>query len=160
MGRGSRYLRVAGRHREEAAPVVGFRFRYPRAVEYGGTVGAAGAIGRTEAPILVRDFGGRGRIVARRLSLGARIRRQARAPQAVRPCGRWGLTAQRRASKGGHHAINTEVRLGRPRQSKSARYKMGWRAAVHSDRDRLDLLDRFVESRLHARTWRPTVTGR
>ena len=105
-------------------------------------------------------LGGRGRIVARRLSLGARIRRQARAPQVVRPCGRWGLTAQRRASKGGHHAINTEVRLGRPRQSKSARYKMGWRAAVHSDRDRLDLLDRFVESRLHARTWRPTVTGR
>jgi hypothetical protein len=59
MGLGSRYLRVAGRHREEAAPVVGFRFRYLRAVEYGGTVGAAGAIGRTEAPILVRDLGAR-----------------------------------------------------------------------------------------------------
>jgi hypothetical protein len=29
-------------------------------------------------------------------------------------------------------AINTEVRLGRPGQSKSARYKMGWHAAVHS----------------------------
>jgi hypothetical protein len=58
MGLGSRYLRVGGRHRKEAAPVVGFRFRYRRAVEYGGTVGAAGAIGRAEAPILVRDLEG------------------------------------------------------------------------------------------------------
>ena len=58
MGLGSRYLRVAGRHRDEAAPVVSFRFRYPSAVEYGGTVEADGAIGRTEAPILVRDLGG------------------------------------------------------------------------------------------------------
>jgi len=83
--------------------------------------------------------------VARQLSLGARVRRQPprkRAPMRLR-----GLTAQRGSSKGGHHAINTEVRLGLPGQSKSARYKMmraaehhclhywAWHAAVHSDRD-------------------------
>jgi len=53
MGLGSRYLRVAGRHREEAAPVVGFRFRYPRAVEYGGSGRAARVIGLNRGP----DFG-------------------------------------------------------------------------------------------------------
>jgi hypothetical protein len=36
----------------------GFRFRYPRAVEYGVSGRPARAIGRTEVPILVRGLGG------------------------------------------------------------------------------------------------------
>jgi hypothetical protein len=84
-----------------------FRFRYPLAVGHGGSGRVcSGVVGRTEP-----DVGGRGedRIVARRLSLGARIRRQARrAASGAPPAGRWGLTARRGPSKGGHHAINAE----------------------------------------------------
>src|SRR6516162_10614133 len=62
---------------------------------------------------------GRGRIVgttivalARAFAVKPVAPRGRRSPLA----GRWGLTAQRGPSKGGHHAINTEMRLA-PRAS-------------------------------------------
>ena len=47
--------------------------------------------------------------IARRLSLGARFRRQPLAPTA-RPCGLRGLTARRGQAKRGHHAMNADNR--------------------------------------------------
>src|SRR4249919_2374200 len=47
--------------------------------------------------------------IARRLSLGARFRRQPLAP-AARPCGLRGLTARRGQAKRGHHAMNADNR--------------------------------------------------
>ena len=85
------------------------------------------------------------------------------APQSgAPPAGRWGLTAQRGLSKGDLHAINSEgcasayLGQGNPLVMKMITavdrhclHYPGWHAAVHSDRDRLDLLDRLVESWLH-----------
>jgi len=124
----SRYLRVtrsiASEPGYDSDAVRSFRFRYPRAVERGGSgLGSPGKFAELGAAILCRAGvagfrGARPHRAARRLSLGARTRRQARrAAKRRSPCGRWGLTAQRGPSKGGHHAINTEMRLAPKRSS-------------------------------------------
>jgi|SRR5215469_2697379 len=70
---------------------------------------------------------GRGRIVgttivalARAFAVKPVAPRGRRSPLA----GRWGLTAQRGPSKGGHHAINTEMRLA-PRPSSGGSNRCG-----------------------------------
>ena len=84
-----------------------FRFRYPLAVGHGGSGRVcSGAVGRTEP-----DVRGQGEAASwhddYRLARAFAVKPVA--PQSgAPPAGRWGLTARRGPSKGGHHAINAE----------------------------------------------------
>jgi hypothetical protein len=91
-----------------------FRFRYPHAVELGGS-------GRGSRSGERRGFGGEAASWHDNDRLARAFAVKPVAPQGRRsPCGRWGLTAQRGPKQRGHHAINMEMRLG-PLHDGSAR---------------------------------------
>ena len=101
-----------------------FRFRYPRAVERGGS--GRGYAAAEPNPTLgeARPHAGNDNY-----RLGARIRRQARrAAKRRSPYGRWDLTAQRGLKQRGHHAIDTEMRLA-PKPS-AVGICRGWSTAI------------------------------
>jgi hypothetical protein len=113
MGLQSRYLREArgsevGSLRLMLVGREAFRFRYPRAVELGGSGRVAGRATVGGRPASWHDD----YCLARAFAVKP-VAPQSGAP----PAGRWGLTAQRGPSKGDLHAINTEVRLSLPGQS-------------------------------------------
>jgi hypothetical protein len=102
-----------------------FRFRYPLAVGHGGSGRVcSGAVGEWS-----RTLGaGRGRIVARRLSLGARIRRQARrAAKRRSPCRALGLDRSARPKQRGPscHQCGEVPRLPNPARAEVCRQSHG-----------------------------------
>src|SRR5262245_33863184 len=83
-----------------------FRFRYPLAVGRGGSGRVcSGVVGRMEPNVK----GGRAASWRDDYRLARAFAVKPVAPQSgAPPAGRWGLTARRGPSKGGHHAINAE----------------------------------------------------
>jgi len=102
-----------------------FRFRYPLAVGHGGSGRVcSGAVGEWSQTL----GAGRGRIVARRLSLGARIRRQARrAAKRRSPCRALGLDRSARPKQRGPscHQCGEVPRLPNPARAEVCRQSHG-----------------------------------